>query len=84
MNANAEKESGIYLALLKANLELLNIFSDCSLYIISCMLSLTDANDNNIPVYDPILKVKLSDILNVYIQTLVKVLQEFPRGVTVL
>ena len=73
METNHEKESAIYIALLKANLELLNIFSDCSLYIFSCMLTLTDANES-VPVYDPILKVKLSDILNVYMQTLIKVL----------
>ena len=71
------------MALLRSNLELLNIFSDCALYIFACMLTITDAGEG-VPVYDPCLKVKLSDILNVYMQTLVNVLKEFPRGITVL
>jgi hypothetical protein len=41
LNNNA-KEATIYLALINNNLDLANRFSDCSVYILSCLLSLTE------------------------------------------
>ena len=41
LNNNA-KEATIYLALINNNLDLANRFSDCGVYILSCLLSLTE------------------------------------------
>lgn len=78
MANNNTKEVTIYLALLNNNLDLANMFSDCSIYILSCLLSLTEST--NTTIYDPILKISLSSIRDIYLKTIITVFQSFNVG----
>ena len=71
MSNNNAKEVTIYLALLNNNLDLANMFSDCSVYILSCLLSLTEPS--TVTIYDPILKISLTSIRDVYLKTIITV-----------
>lgn len=71
LSSNNSKEVTIYLALLNNNLDLANMFSDCSVYILSCLLSLTEPT--SVTIYDPILKISLSSIRDVYLRVIITI-----------
>ena len=77
LNNNA-KEATIYLALINNNLDLANRFSDCSVYVLSCLLSLTEPS--TVQIFDPILKISLTSIRDVYLKTIITVFQTFDVG----
>ena len=78
MENNNKKEVTIYLALLNNNLDLIYTFSDCSLYILSCLLTLSEEVPGT--VKDPILNILICTILEAYLTYMLTVLKPLQVG----